>query len=128
VHALLLNIRKQQTNLIKKGMNEFMNIEFGVLISICLALLSIITFSTNRRRNSIEEGKELAMIMSKLDFLQNDMKDVKAEHRVEFKQMRELLSSLHEEVSILKNSVNTGHRRIDKLEERIEAIERSNHG
>ena len=97
-----------------------MNVELTVLISVAAtivgALLGIGGFIRSAKKDHSEEIKERTILSTKLDNIHHGVQDIKEQVNTTVKRLDEI----SETVTRIDESTKSAHKRIDKLEKKVE--------
>lgn len=88
----------------------------ALTVSVCSVAIAFTQYSKNSKRQRETEiesnAKEESKIMLKLEFMSNDMKEIK----LDSKRANDELQRLSEEMAVVKRDVKSLHHRVDKVE------------
>jgi len=92
---------------------ENMTIEAGLIIAALSLILGYLGYSLNKNKSIKDEGKQDAVISTKLDNIERGVQDI----RIDIKANEKRVSDLSEKLVRIEESTKSAHRRIDKLED-----------
>lgn len=88
-------------------------VSIGSLVVAALALL--ISIFNNSKKETREESEEIAKIMTRLDSLADDVREIKDDFRREMAELKASYREDHDRIIKLEMSLDTAWRRIDEL-------------
>lgn len=89
-----------------------MTIEAGLIIAALSLILGYLGYSLNKNKTIKDEGKQDAVISTKLDNIERGVQDI----RIDIKANEKRVSDLAEKLVRVEESTKSAHRRLDKLE------------
>lgn len=94
---------------------------FVTVISVVAAIAGVVygatTYSRNKKKDNAEDGKESGVILTELGYIKSGVDDLKRKQDKQDEQTMQLLRGL----TAVEESAKQAHKRIDTLEERINA-------
>ena len=94
---------------------------FVAVISVVAAIAGVVygatTYSRNKKKDNAEDGKESGVILTELGYIKSGVDDLKRKQDKQDEQTMQLLRGL----TAVEESAKQAHKRIDTLEERINA-------
>ncbi|WP_264737315.1 type II secretion system protein [Cytobacillus firmus] len=89
-----------------------MSIELSLLIAVFGVLISFLTYSLNKQKESKVETSQDAKVQAQLEYIGKGVDDIRIDLKANEKQM----GALSERVTRLEESSKQAHKRIDTLE------------
>lgn len=94
---------------------------FVAVVSVIAAIAGVVygatTYSRNKKKDNAEDGKESGVILTELGYIKSGVDDLKRKQDKQDEQTLQLLRGL----TAVEESAKQAHKRIDTLEERINA-------
>lgn len=87
----------------------------GEIISALALLISAAALWRNMKGDSKNDGAQISEILVKMELVQSDLKEIKADFKAEIKGLKSDMESLKDRVTIVEQSTKSAHKRIDGL-------------
>ncbi len=88
---------------------------FEQAMSILAVLISAAAFFRNVKGDSKSDGAKISEVLVKMELVQSDLKEIKADFKSELKSVKSDMESLKDRVTIVEQSAKSAHKRIDGL-------------
>lgn len=85
------------------------------LLPILALLISAAALWRNIKGDSKNDGAQISEILVKMELVQSDLKEIKADFKSEIKGLKADMESLKDRVTIVEQSTKSAHKRIDGL-------------
>lgn len=85
------------------------------LATIFALLISAAALWRNIKGDSKNDGAQISEILVKIELMQSDLKEIKADFKAEVKSLKTDLESVKERLTIVEQSAKSAHKRIDGL-------------
>lgn len=92
-------------------MQDFITI-IGILSPICAIIFGWATFARNGKKDTADEAKSDATVLSEIGYIKGGIDDIKAEQREQRKTNLEVLTRL----TAVEESAKQAHHRLDRLD------------
>lgn len=89
----------------------------SVIGGIAGVVFGITTYSRNRKKDDSEDGQKTGMVLTELGYIKSGVDDLKRKQDKQDEQAMQLMRDL----TAVQESAKQAHKRIDTLEERINA-------
>lgn len=89
----------------------------SLIAAIAGVVFGITTYSRNKKKDNAEDGKEAGIVLTELGYIKSGVDDLKRKQDKQDEQTLQLLRDL----TAVQESAKQAHKRIDGLEERINA-------
>ena len=89
----------------------------SIVAGVAGVVFGIVAIARNRRQDSTEDGKTAGSIMSELGYIKSGVDDVKRKQE----KSDETIMGFLKDLTAVQESAKQAHKRIDGLEERINA-------
>lgn len=90
--------------------------DFKDVTTIIALLISAIALWRNVKGDNKSEGAQISAILTKMELVQSDLKEIKADFKAEIKGLRADIEILKERMVTVEQSVKSAHHRIDALQ------------
>lgn len=87
----------------------------GEIISALALLISAAALWRNMKGDSKNDGAQISEILVKMELVQSDLKEIKADFKAEIKGLKADMESIKDRVTIVEQSAKSAHKRIDEL-------------
>ena len=88
---------------------------FEQAMSILAILISAAALWRNVKGDSKNDGAKISEVLVKMELVQSDLKEIKADFKSELKSVKSDMESLKDRVTIVEQSTKSAHKRIDGL-------------
>ena len=85
------------------------------VIPILALLISAAALWRNVKGDSKNDGAQISEVLVKMELVQSDLKEIKADFKAEIKGVKTDMDSLKSRVTIVEQSAKSAHKRIDEL-------------
>lgn len=85
------------------------------LLPVLALLISATALWRNIKGDSKNDGAQISEILVKMELVQSDLKEIKADFKSEIKGLKADMESLKDRVTIVEQSTKSAHKRIDGL-------------
>lgn len=85
------------------------------LLPVLALLISAAALWRNIKGDSKNDGAQISEILVKMELVQSDLKEIKADFKSEIKGLKADMESLKDRVTIVEQSTKSAHKRIDGL-------------
>jgi septal ring factor EnvC (AmiA/AmiB activator) len=92
-----------------------MPVEFKDAITVIALVISAIALWRNLKSDTKNDGAQTSEILVKMEVMQSDIKEIKADFKSEIRGLRTDVENLKERVIKIEQSVSSAHKRIDNL-------------
>ena len=92
-----------------------MPVEFKDTITVIALLISAIALWRNLKSDTKNDGAQTSEILVKMEIMQSDIKEIKADFKAEVKGLRSEVENLKERIIKVEQSTSSAHKRIDGL-------------
>lgn len=92
-----------------------MPVEFKDAITVIALLISAIALWRNLKSDTKNDGAQTSEILVKMEIMQSDIKEIKADFKSEVKGLRSEVENLKERIIKVEQSASSAHKRIDGL-------------
>ncbi|SHN59608.1 hypothetical protein SAMN02745247_02075 [Butyrivibrio hungatei DSM 14810] len=92
-----------------------MPVEFKDAITVIALLISAIALWRNLKSDTKNDGAQTSEILVKMEIMQSDIKEIKADFKAEVKGLRSEVENLKERIIKVEQSASSAHKRIDGL-------------
>lgn len=92
-----------------------MPVEFKDAITVIALLISAIALWRNLKSDTKNDGAQTSEILVKMEIMQSDIKEIKADFKAEVKGLRSEVENLKERIIKVEQSTSSAHKRIDGL-------------
>lgn len=86
--------------------------DIATIISLLIAAAAL---WRNIKGDSKSDGAQISEILVKMELVQSDLKEIKADFKSEIKGLKTDMESLKDRVTIVEQSAKSAHKRIDGL-------------
>lgn len=84
-------------------------------MSILALVISAAAYLRNAKGDSKNDGAQISEVLVKMELVQSDLKEIKADFKSELKSVKSDMESLKDRVTIVEQSAKSAHKRIDGL-------------
>lgn len=88
---------------------------FEQAMSILAILISAAALWRNVKGDSKSDGAKISEVLVKMELVQSDLKEIKADFKSELKSVKSDMEGLKDRVTIVEQSAKSAHKRIDGL-------------
>lgn len=99
--------------------------DFSQGMTILALLISAAALFRNLKGDNKGEGAVTATILTKVELVQSDIKEIKADFKAETKALRAEQSALRERITVVEQSAKSAHKRIDNLHNELSLEEQN---
>ncbi len=92
-----------------------MPVEFKDAITVIALLISAIALWRNLKSDTKNDGAQTSEILVKMEIMQSDIKEIKADFKSEVKGLRSEVENIKERIVKVEQSASSAHKRIDGL-------------
>ena len=85
------------------------------VIPILALLISAAALWRNVKGDSKNDGAQISEVLVKMELVQSDLKEIKADFKAEIKGVKTDMDNLKSRVTIVEQSAKSAHKRIDEL-------------
>lgn len=89
--------------------------DFSQGMTILALLISAAALFRNLKGDNKSEGAQISALLTKVELIQSDLKEIKSDFKAEVRGLRTDLESIKERVTIVEQSAKSAHKRIDGL-------------
>ena len=89
--------------------------DFKDIATIISLIIAAAALWRNLRGDSKNDGAQISEILVKMELVQSDLKEIKADFKSEIKGLKAEVESLKDRVTIVEQSTKSAHKRIDGL-------------
>lgn len=89
----------------------------SIVAAIAGVVFGLATYNRNKKQDNAEDGKEAGIVLTELGYIKSGVDDLKRKQDKQDEQTLQLLRDL----TAVQESAKQAHKRIDTLEERINA-------
>jgi len=90
-------------------------LDFSVFTTILALLISAIALWRNIKGDTKGEGAQVSEILVKMELVQSDLKEIKADFKAEIRTLKGDVEALKERMIVVEQSCKSAHKRIDNL-------------
>ena len=88
---------------------------FKDIITVLSMLIAAAALYRNVKGDTKAEGGQVSEVLIKIELMQNDLKEIKADFKAELKSIRDDNEDLKERMVIVEQSCRAAHKRIDAI-------------
>ena len=92
-----------------------MPVDLKDLATILSLLIAAAALWRNLKGDSKSDGAQISEVLVKMELVQSDLKEIKADFKSELKSVKSDMESLKDRVTIVEQSTKSAHKRIDGL-------------
>lgn len=92
-----------------------MPIELQIFLSTASCMIAAAALWRNVKGDSKSDGAQISEILVKIELMQSDLKEIKADFKTEVKGLRADIEQIKERVVKVEQSTSSAHKRIDGL-------------
>lgn len=85
--------------------------------TIASLLIAAIALWRNVKGDQKGEGAQTQAVLTKMELIQSDLKEIKAEFKTELKDLRDNFNDIKERLIKVEQKASSAHKRIDELHE-----------
>ena len=85
------------------------------LLPVLALIISAAALWRNVKGDSKNDGAQISEVLVKMELVQSDLKEIKADFKSEIKGLKADMESLKDRVTIVEQSAKSAHKRIDGL-------------
>jgi len=85
------------------------------VLSILSLLIAAFALWRNVKGDNKSEGAQVSEILVKMELVQSDLKEIKADFKAEIRTLKADQENLKERMVVVEQSVKSAHKRIDEL-------------
>lgn len=89
--------------------------DFSQGMTVLALLISAAALFRNLKGDNRSEGAQISALLTKVELIQSDLKEIKSDFKAEVRGLRTDLESIKERVTIVEQSTKSAHKRIDGL-------------
>ena len=89
--------------------------DFKDIATIISLLIAAAALWRNLKGDSKNDGAQISEILVKMELVQSDLKEIKADFKSEIKGLKVEVENLKDRVTIVEQSAKSAHKRIDGL-------------
>ena len=86
--------------------------DIATIISLLIAAAALFR---NIKGDTKNDGAQISEILVKMELVQSDLKEIKADFKAEIRTLKSDLESIKERMVVVEQSVKSAHKRIDGL-------------
>ena len=86
--------------------------DIATIISLLIAAAALFR---NIKGDTKNDGAQISEILVKMELVQSDLKEIKADFKAEIRTLKSDLESIKERMVIVEQSTKSAHKRIDEL-------------
>lgn len=91
--------------------------DFKEALSILSLIIAFVALWRNQKKDSRDDGAQISEVLVKLEILQSDLKEIKADFKSEVKAIRTDLEVFKDRLVVVEQSTKSAHKRLDELHE-----------
>lgn len=89
--------------------------DFNTATTVISLLIASVALLRNLKGDTKNEGAQVSEILVKMELVQSDLKEIKADFKAEIRTLKSDLESIKERMVIVEQSTKSAHKRIDEL-------------
>lgn len=89
--------------------------DFNTATTVISLLIASVALLRNLKGDTKNEGAQVSEILVKMELVQSDLKEIKADFKAEIRTLKADQESLKERMVVVEQSVKSAHKRIDGL-------------
>lgn len=89
--------------------------DFSQGMTVLALLISAAALFRNLKGDNKSEGAQISALLTKVELIQSDLKEIKSDFKAEVRGLRTDLEGVKERVTIVEQSTKSAHKRIDGL-------------
>ncbi len=89
--------------------------DFNTATTVISLLIASVALLRNLKGDTKNEGAQVSEILVKMELVQSDLKEIKADFKAEIRTLKSDLESIKERMVVVEQSVKSAHKRIDGL-------------
>ena len=89
--------------------------DFKDIATIISLLIAAAALWRNLKGDTKSDGAQISEILVKMELVQSDLKEIKADFKSEIKGLKSDIESLKDRVTIVEQSTKSAHKRIDVI-------------
>lgn len=89
--------------------------DFNTATTVISLLIASVALLRNLKGDTKNEGAQVSEILLKLELVQSDLKEIKADFKAEIRTLKSDLESIKERMVVVEQSAKSAHKRIDGL-------------
>ena len=89
--------------------------DFNTATTVISLLIASVALLRNLKGDTKNEGAQVSEILVKMELVQSDLKEIKADFKAEIRTLKSDLESIKERMVVVEQSVKSAHKRIDEL-------------
>lgn len=89
--------------------------DFKDALSLLSLIIAFIALWRNQKKDSRDDGAQISEVLVKLEILQSDLKEIKADFKSEVKAIRTDLEIFKERLVMVEQSTKSAHKRLDEI-------------
>lgn len=97
--------------------------DFNTATTVISLLIASVALLRNLKGDTKNEGAQVSEILVKMELVQSDLKEIKADFKAEIRTLKSDLESIKERMVVVEQSAKSAHRRIDELHNEHQAEE-----
>lgn len=89
--------------------------DFNTATTVISLLIASVALLRNLKGDTKNEGAQVSEILVKMELVQSDLKEIKADFKAEIRTLKADLESIKERMVVVEQSAKSAHKRIDGL-------------
>jgi low affinity Fe/Cu permease len=89
--------------------------DFNTATTVISLLIASVALLRNLKGDTKNEGAQVSEILVKMELVQSDLKEIKADFKAEIRTLKSDLESIKERMVVVEQSTKSAHKRIDGL-------------
>lgn len=89
--------------------------DFNTATTVISLLIASVALLRNLKGDTKNEGAQVSEILVKMELVQSDLKEIKADFKAEIRTLKSDLESIKERMVVVEQSAKSAHKRIDGL-------------
>lgn len=89
--------------------------DFNTATTVISLLIASVALLRNLKGDTKNEGAQVSEILVKMELVQSDLKEIKADFKAEIRTLKSDLENIKERMVVVEQSVKSAHKRIDGL-------------
>jgi septal ring factor EnvC (AmiA/AmiB activator) len=87
------------------------------LLPVLALLISAAALWRNIKGDSKNDGAQISEILVKMELVQSDLKEIKADFKAEIKGLKADFENMKDRITVVEQSLKSAHKRIDEMHE-----------
>lgn len=91
--------------------------DFKDVATIFSLIIAALALWRNLKGDSKNDGAQISEILVKMELVQSDLKEIKADFKAEIKAIKSDFENIKDRLTVVEQSLKSAHKRIDEIHE-----------